>query len=280
MRAGRRASGLLILCWICASALAADAPIPQFVNAAELPGALPSRAEIKLYRIQDQPGLSVLHLPDAGAQGRMFARIAVLIERHGMPRDAIATPVAVAAHARRYGGGPTDVTAGNNLRGRDLARFFELARQQKTPLSPDELKLRDWLVAWGFIASIGGRWAVVEPERFLVTVPGLGDGIDAAIRAAILRHEIGHWRYFSDARYAAHCRDFWRTGLSADERTAITKRLVELGYDPRDEILIDEMQSYLLHTDVENGLLAPALGLDSARLADLNRRLKQRTAAQ
>ncbi|WP_242540102.1 hypothetical protein [Trinickia mobilis] len=213
----------------------------------------------------------------------MFSRVVALLERRDMPRDRVATMAAIAAHARRFGADPAGLTAGNNFSTVQIAYFFEVARRQHVPLTDGERALQTILVRWRLIYEPGGTWKATSTRDFLITIPGLGpaplgEAIDMPTRAAILSHELGHWKYFSDAAYAQACRAFWWRDLSLAERTELTRQLAGMGYDPSDRIVIDEMQAYLLHTPARYMPLVDAPGPYGIDVASVRQRLQARVA--
>ncbi|MFC4705680.1 hypothetical protein [Paraburkholderia caffeinitolerans] len=282
------AGGLAATSTLSAELASAFAPNPEVVRLplAQLAGALPPGPTLRLYAITDQPGLYVLHAPSLAAQGAMFSRVVALIERRDMPHDRVVSMSAVAANARRFGEDPAGLTAGNNFSAAQIAQFFEVAQRQHANLTEGERALQTLLVQWGLIrqeAGAGGEggmtWRAASSRDFLVTIPGLGKGpagemIDAEVRAAILSHELGHWRYFSDPAYAHACRAFWWHQLTYTEREALTEELAGMGYDPSDRIVIDELQAYLLHTPARYMPLADLPGAGGVDIARVKRGLE------
>ncbi len=293
-------SGLVAVPTLSAELASAFAPDIEVVRLplAQLAGALPPGPTLRLYAITDQPGLYVMHAPSLAAQGAMFSRVVALIERRDMPHDRVVSMSAVAANARRFGEDPAGLTAGNNFSAAQIAQFFEVAQRQRARLTEGERALQALLTRWGLIHREAGAtgeggttWRAASSRDFLVTIPGMGKGpagevIDAQVRAAILSHELGHWRFFSDAAYAHACRTFWWHQLTHTEREALTGELAGMGYDPSDRIVIDEMQAYLLHTPARFMPLADqpgAGGVDIARVKrglELNVRNAGRNAGQ
>lgn len=263
----------------------AFAPHPAVVRLplAQLAGALPLGSTLRLYAITDQPGLYVLHAPSLAVQGAMFSRVVALVERRDMPRDRVVSMNAVAANARRFGEDPAGLTAGNNFSTAQIAQFFEVAQRQHASLTEGERALQTLLTQWGLIrqeAGAGGpAWRAASPHDFLITIPGTGKGpagevIDTEVRAAILSHELGHWRFFSDPAYAHACRTFWWHQLTYTEREALTEELASMGYDPSDRIVIDELQAYLLHTPARYMPLADLPGAGGVDIARVKRGLE------
>jgi hypothetical protein len=260
-----------------------DAAAARRIPLAQLDAMLPADARLRLFTITDRPGLYVLHAPSLAEQGAMFTRVVTLLERRDMPRDRIVTLAAIAEHARRFDTDPAGLTAGNNFSATELAHFFEVARLQHLTLTGGERRLEALLAGWGLIRDEGGVWRARSERDFLITIPGLGPApgggtIDATVRAAILSHELGHWRYFSDPAYARACRTFWWHDLSYSERTELTRQLANVGYDPSDRIVIDETQAYLLHTPAAYIPIADTPGAYGIDVASVRKRLEARVA--
>ena len=248
-----------------------------------LEAALAPDARLQLFTVTDRPGLHVMQAASLAQQGAMFARVVALLERRDMPRDRVVSAAAIAAHARRFGTDPAGLTAGNNFSTVELTHFFEVAREQGVVLNQDERVLQTILVRWRLIRQEQGIWKAVSAQDFLITIPGLGPApggemIDATVRAAILSHELGHWQYFSDSAYAHACRAFWWQALSYEERAELTRQLANLGYDPSDRIVIDEMQAYLLHTPAAYMPIVDTPGAGGIDVGKVRRRLEQSVA--
>jgi hypothetical protein len=249
----------------------------------QLEAALASDARLQLFTVTDRPGLYVMQAASLAQQGAMFARVVALLERRDMPRNRVVSAAAIAAHARRFGTDPAGLTAGNNFSTVELTHFFEVAREQGVVLNQDERVLQTILVRWRLIRQEQGIWKAVNARDFLITIPGLGPApggemIDATVRAAILSHELGHWQYFSDSAYAHACRAFWWQVLSYEERAELTRQLANLGYDPSDRIVIDEMQAYLLHTPAAYMPIVDTPGTGGIDVGKVRRRLQERVA--
>jgi hypothetical protein len=299
-RCARLAMGALVLSLGAATGLLGDAPAQAHkaklgeptervhdlrIPLAQLEASLPADARLRLFTITDHPGLYVMHAPSLAEQGAMFSRVVALLERRGMPRDRVVTMAAIATHARPFGTDPAGLTAGNNFSAAEIAHFFEVAREQHVVLTSGERTLQTILVGWGLIHKVKATWKARNSRDFLITIPGLGPApggemIDGPIRAAILGHELGHWQYFSDSTYAHACRSFWWQELSYEERAELTRQLSDMGYDPSDKIVIDEMQAYLLHTPAPYMPLTDTRGAGGLDVAHVRQRLKQRLSRE
>ena len=104
----------------------------------------------------------------------------------------------------------------------------------------------------------------------LISIPrvGSGEGIDAALRATILRHELSHGAFFSEPDYAAYARKFWATGLDDAGRAAFRTYLAGQNYDlTLPDLIVNEMQAYLMHTSDARLFSAEHLGVPRERMA-------------
>lgn len=195
---------------------------------------------LTVFRFAPNPAIIVLDFPDLPQQARMFNRVAAWVEKAGQPRDRLLSDAELDRAIRDSGGTPETYYYGHDYRATDLRRFFVLADRDQVGLNPDEERLRR-LVAQ-LSADTAGFGA-------LVSVPRAGTGLDDAGRAAILRHELSHGEYFTNAAYARAMNAAWDTVLTEGERAAFRAFLGSEGYDMRlEDLMANETQAYLLHT--------------------------------
>ena len=94
-------------------------------------------------------------------------------------------------------------------------------------------------------------------------------------RAAVLRHELSHGEFFTNAAYHAHCMKFWRQVLREGERRLFSAYLKGLDYNPADdELMANETQALLMHTPDARAFNAGNLGLADAALAQFRTRFR------
>jgi hypothetical protein len=87
---------------------------------------------------------------------------------------------------------------------------------------------------------------------------------------AILHHELSHGEYFTDPAYAAFTRRYWQTVLSEDDRSRFRSFLGRQQYDTGlEDLMMNEMQAYLMHTPDVHFFSARAVGLAEDRLGHL-----------
>lgn len=242
-------------------------PVPQPPTAEVLRTA--SEAEIRdhvavtltMFRFKPNPAIVVLDFPELDAQARMLNRVAAWVEKAGLPRDRLLSDAELDAATRKDGGTPDTFYFGHDYRATDLRGFFALADRDKVALQPDEERLRRLVQQAG--ADPAGFGALISLPR-----ASAGNGLTDANRAAILRHELSHGEYFTNAAYARAVNQVWNTVLTEAERTQFRTFLGTEGYDTTlDDLMANEMQAYLMHTPVGPFFDERLLGIPPARLA-------------
>ena len=224
-------------------------PTIALASEAQLAGLLPERPLLR--RLAENPRVFVLAFPDLALQGAALNRAAALIEKAGLPRDRLLQPAELAAVIARSGDTPATWFLGHDYRGEDLARFFELAERDRVALGEAELWVR---------AQLALAMAEAGPGPLaLVSVAGPGPQMDAAMRATVLRHEIGHGHYFTLPGFAARVQAVWQGGFTEAERGAFRAFLGREGYDTaNDDLMANETLAYLLFTP-DARFFAPAM---------------------
>lgn len=205
---------------------------------------------------------------DMRTQGEMFARVVLFVEMRNASKTEVISQRDLPGWFTKHKSSRDVVTAGNNLRAADLARFFNTARIQNEPLTAAEQRLLVGLIENNLLTKSGLGVEATQPERMLVTaaLPSTVDGcaactVSAETHEAILTHELGHARYFIDGVYRDFVRWFWAHGLDDAMRQSFTNLLVLRGYDESNKALLaDEMQAFLMHTPSNQLFSATMLG--------------------
>jgi hypothetical protein len=227
-------------------------------------------AATTLFRLAANPSVFVYDFPDLDQQGATFNRAAALIEKVGLPRDRVLDDAALAAAIARSGDTPGTYYYGHNYRGRDLDRFFALADRDGIALRPAELRLREDLRRMRSLVPTGEDLAVIS-------VPGIEPRVDAAMRRAILHHEIGHGHFFTMPAFAAHVAEVWRNVFTEAERAAFHTFLEREGYDPTlEEVMMNEAMAYLIYTPDDRFFTPSHVGMTDARAEELRAALRRR----
>ena len=211
----------------------------------------------------------VLDVPDVLEQARLFARIVLLVEREGAPRHRVLDKSDALALLARLQTHFATMTVGNNLRGRELARFFNTARLQGETLTRDEFRLFRSLIDWQVLRETVDGIEVVRPEKIVISIPQVsrvagcpGCSVGPLQRAAVFEHEYAHALFATDDTYHDYTIWFWHNGLSDEMRARFVAFLGSRGYDTgNDELMANEMQAFMLHTPEQQFFAAPMLGL-------------------
>ncbi len=233
--------------------------------------------ERAFYRLDGDPRVLVLDMPDVVDQARVFARIVIFIERVGAPRSRILSVNEVKKWQAANKETLATLTIGNNIRADDFALFFNTARFQGESVTEDEQWLLARLLEHGVLYERNGGYESGAPEQIVISAPqpsrplGCANcAITQAQRELILLHELAHARFITDQVYRNYVWWFWHNALSAEQKAAITRYLKSLGYDINaPDMLVNEMQAFVLHTPESEFFSSKAAGLTSDQLGYL-----------
>ncbi len=213
-----------------------------------------------LLRLAGEREVFVLVFPDLAAQAATMNRVAALVEKAGFARDRLVTAEELAGAIAARGDTPATWYMAHDYSAADLARFFRLADATGQKLSVEEA----WLQAQLAPLHASGR------DFALLTLTAEAGGNDAVMRAAVLRHEVAHGRFFTRPAFAARVLALWREALTTVEREAFTAFLAREGYDTGNERLIaNEAMAYLAFTPDPRLFKPETIGLAPDRAAAL-----------
>jgi hypothetical protein len=238
----------------------------------------------RLARQLGNPAVLIVEFPNLAEQGDALNRVAALVEKAGAPRDRVLTDAELHALMQSTGDNKQSFYQGHNYSADDLARFLNLAAAQGLALNPQEQRLARLLQEAGMLGQAEGRHVALGLQgliSFTATQPDdrstpADEGVDAVRRESLLRHELSHGEYLTNAGYREHCRRFWRQQLTEAERGAFRRLLAGLQYDVRNEdLVINEMQAYLMHTADERAFNARQLGVTASQLASMRERFRR-----
>jgi hypothetical protein len=199
-------------------------------------------ATLTVFRFAPNPTILVLDFPTLSEQGRMLNRIAALIEKSGVPHDRLLSDSELAEAIRSSGTTADTYYYGHDYPASAIKLFFELADRDKVALNADERRLQR--LAAQAAAEPLGFGALISIVR-----ADAANEVDPSARAAILHHELSHGEYFTNAIYARFVGTIWQDVLTQDERAQFRTYLGTEGYDTSlEDLMINEMQAYLMHT--------------------------------
>ncbi len=239
---------------------------------------------LTVFRLAENPRILVFDFPSLAEQGRMMNRLAALVEKEGLPRDRVLSDAELAAAIAERGETEETFYFGHNYRVTHIARFFALAARDGIALNEAERRLAAILAETGVAppgpdglprpaveAAVISLSAVENPHGH----PSGRVAIDAGVRASILRHELSHGEFFTNAEFAAHVARWWRERLTEAERAGFRRFLAAGGYDPaEEEVMMNEAMAYLMHTPDPRFFNAGAIGVSEAALEDMRRRFR------
>lgn len=246
----------------------------------------PAAQDWRVHRLRGNAAVLVIEFPGLLAQGEAMNRIAALLEKNGASRDQVLSDAALQALVRTNGDNTSTFYLGHDYEAEGLARFFNLALSQGVRLAPAELRLRQLLLDARLLAQAeqgaepayraAGPGALVSFSAAQADDPATApdEGMDERRRASVLRHELSHGEFFTNAAYRAHCWSFWRR-LSDAERMSWRRYLRKLGYDSANEtLMVNEAQALLMHTPDTRDFDAAALGVSMTALEAMRMRFQ------
>jgi hypothetical protein len=264
--------GLLILATV--TALVAHAALPQPVGGNFSQIVSSRTGQLTVWQYSENPKIYVFDFPGLTLQGRSFNRITQFTEQQtSEPYPRVLTDQEMAmrlAAARRT---ESDFAFGHDVMVHELVTFFNMAQRDKVPLTPEEAAIRDFLVAQGMMRDWRGFWQAIEPNNVILSIPQTQEKsageplINATARYAILLHEMAHGEYYTNQYFTAYCRRYWQESLSEPQREAFKAFLSKYGYATgSDELVINEMQAYLMFTPDPSSFSARKLGVSAQEL--------------
>lgn len=215
---------------------------------------------MEAYRFAAQPEIVVLQFGSLAEQARTLNRAAALLEKAGYPRDRVLDTAELERRIRAEGVEPDSFYYGHDYRASDLVRFFEMMRAAGLAPTEGEAALARMIAAWGWTRDTNAALISLAREDLAAT-------IGPETRATILRHELSHGLYFTNPAYAHYAHEFWKKTLTSVERGKFITFLMNDGYDTGiEDLVINETQAYLMHTQNVRFFNAQAVGLSERRL--------------
>ena len=231
-------------------------------------------SELVVWRYAPNPEIYVFDFPNLTLQGRTFNRITQLTEQQlSEPYPRVLSNAELARHYEAARRTLADFAFGHDVMLWELAQFFNLADRDKVELNAEEIALRDFLVGQGLLRSWRSIWQAMKPNAVILSVPQAQEKHDNEpritnlARYAILLHEMSHGEYYSNRYYATYCQRFWADTLSDEQREKFRAFLSQYNYSTNaEDLLINEMQAYLMFTPDPASFNAKKLGVAAEEL--------------
>jgi hypothetical protein len=265
----RSLAGIGLLFALSQSALALDVTSGDFQQILKA-----QSEELTVWQLADNPNVYVFDFPGLNLQGRSFNRITQFTEQQGSePYPKVLSNQELDRYyvaARRT---QADFAFGHDVLISELVQFFNFASRDKVTLNPEEIAMRDFLIEQGLIRFWRGFYQAMKPDVVVLAVPQVQDRkagepmITIGARYAILMHELAHGEYYSNTHYAKYCQRFWYETLTDNQREAFKRFLSAFNYSvTNEELLVNEMQAYLMFTHDPKSFSARKLGVPEAEL--------------
>lgn len=230
--------------------------------------------DLVTWRYADNPDIYIFDFPNLTQQGRSFNRVTHLTEQQlNEPYPRVFNNDELAKHVEAARRTTADFAFGHDVLAYEFVQFFNLAERDKIQLNPEELLIRDFMVAQGLIRNWRGIYQALRPNAVILSIPQAQEKragepqVTNLARYAILLHEMAHGEFYANSYYANYCRRFWSETLNDEQREAFKKFLAKYNYSTVvDELLINEMQAYLMFTPDQSSFSATKLGVSDAEL--------------
>lgn len=233
---------------------------------------------LKVWNLADSPQIYIFDFPGLALQGRTFNRVTQFTEQvqanTGYPK--VLDNDETTKHLESIRRTQANFAFGHDLLVSELVQFYNLVDRDKIDLFPEELALRDFLVEQGLIKVWRGFYQAIQPGVVILSVPQMQPKkvdepqVSELARRAIFTHEIAHGEYYTNQYYATYCRKFWTETLNDAQREAFINLFKKYNYAVTlDELVVNEMQAYLMFTPDPNSFSAKKLGIADGELESM-----------
>jgi len=253
----------------------AQAPWGQNPVPGDFQRILDSRSDtLVLWQYTDNPNIIVFDYPNLTQQGRSFNRVMQLTEQQtSEPYPRVLNNEDLAKHIQAARRTMADFAFGHDILVHEFVQFYNLADRDKIELNPEEIAIRDFLLSQKLIRTWRGIHQALKPNVVILSIPQTQEKreteprITTGARYTILLHEMSHGEYYTNSYYATYCRNFWNNSLNDGQREAFKNFLSKYSYSTSGEdLLINEMQAYLMFTPDTTSFSAKKLGVSFEEL--------------
>lgn len=231
---------------------------------------------ITVWQLAENDAVFVFDFPGLTAQGKSFNRATQLLEQLqgnvGYPR--VMSDRELQDYMLAIRRNQANFAFGHDFLISELVQFFNLADRDHVTLSAEEQAVRAWLIDTGLAKVWRGFMQAIRTNVVVLSIPQTQAKseseplINAFARETILKHELAHAEYYTNELYANYCRKFWDDRLSEAEKNAFMAFLKNDNYDVTAyELVVNEMQAYLMFTADPLAFSAEKLGVSPAELA-------------
>lgn len=226
-----------------------------------------------VWQYADNANIYVFDFPNLTQQGRTFNRVTHLTEQFNEPYKRVLSIDEILKYMEAVRRTQADFAFGHDVLVSELVLFFNLAERDKLELFAEEIVLRDFAIGQGLMKVWRGIYQALKPDVVILSVPQIQEKreneprVSELARRAIFTHEIAHGEYYANPYYAKYCQRFWFEVLNDEQREVFKNFLSKYNYAVNEEeLLINEMQAYLLFTPDPNSFSAKRLGIKEEEL--------------
>lgn len=226
-----------------------------------------------VWQYADNTNIYVFDFPNLTQQGRTFNRVTHLTEQFNEPYKRVLSVDEILKYMEAVRRTQADFAFGHDVLVSELVLFFNLAERDKLELFAEEIVLRDFAIGQGLMKVWRGIYQALKPDVVILSVPQMQEKreneprVSELARRAIFTHEISHGEYYANPYYAKYCQRFWFEVLNDEQREVFKNFLSKYNYAiNEEELLINEMQAYLLFTPDPNSFSAKRLGIKEEEL--------------
>jgi len=229
---------------------------------------------VVIWQMAENPNIYVFDFKGLNNQGRSFNRITQFTEQQTTePYPKVLNNLELSRYIEAARRTQADFAFGHDVLVGELVQFFNYALRDKVELNPEEILVRDFLTEQGLVRFWRGFYQAMRPDVMILAVPQTQDRkanepmVRTGARYAILLHELAHGEYYTNTHYQKFCQRFWYETLTENQREAFKKFLGNFNYAVNnEELLINEMQAYLMFTPDPKSFSARKLGVSDAEL--------------
>lgn len=271
--------------WVAVLALFPCLAWGMEISSGDFQSILNSRADtLTVWNLADNPKIFIFDFPGLALQGRTFNRVTQFTEQVqanlGYPR--VLTNDEVTKYMESLRRTQANFAFGHDLLVNELVQFYNLVDRDKVDLFPEELALRDFLLEQGLMKVWRNFYQAIKPDVVILSIPQMQQKkvdeppVSELARRAIFTHEISHGEYYTNQYYATYCRRFWSETLNDAQREAFINLFKKYNYAvTMEELLVNEMQAYLMFTPDPNSFSARKLGITDGELESLREMFRQ-----
>jgi len=226
-----------------------------------------------VWNYADNPNIYIFDFPNLTHQGRTFNRVTQLTEQFSEPYKRVLSIDEILKYMESVRRTQADFAFGHDVLVSELVLFFNLAERDKLEFFTEEMALRDFAIEQGLMKIWRGIYQAIQPDVVILSIPQTQEKreneprVSELARRAIFTHEVSHGEYYANPYYAKYCQRFWAEMLSDAQRDVFKKFLSTYNYSiNQDELLINEMQAYLMFTPDPASFSARKLGIKDEEL--------------